>query len=77
MNASLNPVLRTLSRAASLQASPPVFTLPVLLACYSLSLTLYGRLVCEAVVRFQDLLPRVLILRETSQNLVFGEITLK
>lgn len=53
VNASLNPVLRTLSRAASLQASPPVFTLPVLLACYTLSLTLYGRLVCEAEARFQ------------------------
>lgn len=40
VNASTSPGLGPLSWTASLQASCPVFTFPVLLACYTLYLTL-------------------------------------
>lgn len=40
VSVSTSPVLRPQSWAASLQASAPVFTFPVLLACYTLALTL-------------------------------------
>lgn len=43
VDASLSPGLRTLSWAASPQASSPVFTSPVLLACSTLSFHSVGQ----------------------------------